>query len=87
MGIKFSGPALNPGESVRIDVPALGVFHGTVRWHAGHRAGIALSDELDLSAVHFDNSHLTAKDNHKYRVATRFQPSSSTYRPGFGKRR
>jgi len=86
IGIKFPGQALNIGEMVRIDVPALGVFHGTVRWHVKGRAGIELSEEIDPASARFQNAGLVARENNKFQVADRFQPSTTTYRPGFGRK-
>ena len=86
IGAKFSGEMLQVGTPVTVEITTLGEFSGTIRWHNEGRIGIELAEELDPAAVHFGSERLNAQENRKYEVAIRFQPVTTTYRPGFGKK-
>ena len=86
IGAKFSGEMLRAGTAVTVEISTLGEFNGTIRWHNEGRIGIELAEELDPATLHFENGRLAAKDNRKYEVAIRFQPVTTTYRPGFGRK-
>lgn len=86
VGVKYAGQVPAIGTSVEISIPVLGHFHGTLRWHANNRIGIQLIETLKPEQIQFDGGELHTRDEHKYKVASRFQPVTTTYRPGFGKR-
>ncbi len=86
IGARFSEEHLIAGTPVTVEIIGKDEYHGTVRWQKAGRIGIELTEELDPNSILFENDHLTAKQDGKYQVAIRFRPTTSTYRPGFGKK-
>ncbi|TNE45620.1 MAG: PilZ domain-containing protein [Sphingomonadales bacterium] len=84
IGARLSNQVPVKGPAVQVDIPTMGKFHGTIRWQANGRIGIRVTETLDPKDIHLGKGPLNAKE--KYIVASRFQPVTSTYRPGFGKR-
>ncbi|MGD9811759.1 MAG: PilZ domain-containing protein [Sphingobium sp.] len=88
IGAKFSADRLSVGETVTITIPAVGQFTGTIRWQSAGRVGIQLDSAVNAEAIQFHNKdHIETKDSYSYRVAERFRPVATTWRPGFGKKK
>lgn len=83
LGAKFSGHEVKQGEHVVVDLPKIGRLTGTVQWVRGGGIGLKITEEIDPSLLLFENNTLAPPKPGPYRVADRFQPVTSTYRPGF----
>jgi hypothetical protein len=86
VGAKFSGPGVKIGDEVQVDIPHIGICHGTVRWMRNGNIGVQLLEAVDPEQLRFQNTELTARETESYHVADRFQPVISTYRPGLKRR-
>lgn len=86
IGGRFSGTGVSEGEAVKLIIPNIGTFDATVRWLRKGGVGLHLVQEINPDTTLFHNSRPVTETTTPYHVPDRFQPSLSTYRPGFRSR-